>query len=230
MSDRSSIVRQEFESLLPPEKIKAIKEIFASRDNEPDDDINVSLNQIDRLNEAIKNGLCYPQIKQYPGEDEDTYHIEYGDVLNFLNRMYEIFDWENYEKSDLGNGNSLKFYARLLLQWMSDGVIGYIIEQSISYHRDMHQRLYFSKDNRNVYDGSVEHNNKVIEKCFGDYNKIIDFKLKNYFKRFSDETKRQFGVESFSNDWHEFIEYGTHNNVSSTEKISQAGIKSPPAY
>lgn len=211
MSGRSSMVRREFEELLSPEKIKAIRETFASRDNEPDDDINVSLDQIDRLNEAIKNGLRYPQIRQYPGEDEDTYHIEYSDVLNFLNRMYEIFDWENYEKGDLGNRNSLKYYARLLLQWLSGGGIKYIIEQSISYHRDTHKRLYFSKNNCPVYDGSVEHNNKVIEKCFGDYNNIIDFKLKNYFKRFSDEIKRQFGVESFSNDWYEFIEYGTRN-------------------
>ena len=105
----------------------------------------------------------------------------------------------------------LKFYARLLLQWLSGGGIGYIIEQSISYHRDTHQRLYFSRDNRPLYNGSVEHNNKIIEKCFGDYNKIIDFKLKNYFKRFSDEIKRQSGVDSFSNDWYEFIEYGTRN-------------------
>lgn len=116
ISGRSSMVHQEFESFISPEKIKAIRENFSSRNNEPDDDINVSFDQIDRLSEAIKNGLRYPQIKQYQGEDEDTYHIEYSDVLNFLNRMHEIFDWESYEKNDLGNGNSLKYYARLLLQ------------------------------------------------------------------------------------------------------------------
>lgn len=102
MSDRSSMVRQEFEELLSPEKIKAIRETFASRDNEPDDDINVSLDQIDRLNEVIKNGLRYPQIRQYPGENEDTYHIEYNDILDFLNKLYNIFDWENYEPKTLG--------------------------------------------------------------------------------------------------------------------------------
>lgn len=128
-----------------------------------------------------------------------------------MNRIYEIFDWENYEAGTFGNGRSLTFYARLLLQWLSGGGMRYLIEQSVSYHRDNKRRLYFSKDNRPVYNGSIEHNNKIIENCFVEYNKIIYFKLKNYFKRFADEIKRQFGVESFSNDWYEFIEYGTRN-------------------
>lgn len=211
MSGRSSMVRQEFEELLSPEKIKAIKETFASRDNEPDDDINVSLDKIDRLNEAIKNGLRYPQIKQYPGEDEDTYHIEYNDILDFLNKLYNIFDWENYEPKTLGKKNSLTFYAILLLQWLSGNGMRYIIAQSIEQYQIKKKRLYFSKTDRPIYDGSVRHINKIIEESFENFNKIIDFQLKNYFKRFSDEIKRQFGVESFSNDWYEFIEYGTRN-------------------
>ena len=211
MSGRSSMVRQEFEELLSPEKIKAIRETFASRDNEPDDDINVSLDQIDRLNEAIKNGLRYPQIRQYPGEDEDTYHIEYNDILDFLNKLYNIFDWENYEPKTLGKKNSLTFYAILLLQWLSGNGMRYIIAQSIEQYQIKKKRLYFSKTDRPIYDGSVRHINKIIEESFENFNKIIDFQLKNYFKRFSDEIKRQFGVESFSNDWYEFIEYGTRN-------------------
>jgi len=211
MSGRSSAVIQEFEELLPPENIKKIQELFKGRDNEPDDDINVSLDQIDRLSKAIKDGLRYPRIMSIQGEDEDTYHIEYSDVFNFLNRLCDVFDWKSYESKDLGNGNSISFYARLLMQWLSGGGMKFIIDESISYHRDGHKRLYFSKDNRPYFDGSTEHINKVIEKCFMDYNNIIDFKLKNYFKRFSDEIKRQFGVESFSNDWYEYIEYGTRN-------------------
>jgi len=211
MSGRTSAVLKEFEVLLPPEKMQTIKEIFDSRDNKPDDDINVSLDQTDRLREAVKNGLFYPSIRQYPGEDEDTYHIEYNDVLNFLKHMYDIFDWENYEKKSLGNINSLSYYARLLLQWLSGKGIKYIIEESISYYRNNHKSVYFSKENQPVYNGSVEHNNKIIEDCFRNYSNIIDFKLKSYFRRFSDEVKRQYDVESFSNDWYEFIEYGTRN-------------------
>ncbi len=202
---------QSYVELLSPEKVKAIKETFASRDNEPDDDINVSLDQIDRLNEAIKNGLRYPQIRQYPGEDEDTYHIEYSDVLNFLNHMYEIFDWGNYEPKTLGKKNPLTFYAILLLQWLSGNGMRYIIAQTIEQYQIKKKRLYFNKTDRPIYNGLVRRINKIIEESFENFNKIIDFQLKNYFKRFSDEIKRQFGVESFSNDWYEFIEYGTRN-------------------
>jgi hypothetical protein len=38
-----------------------IKEMFTGRKNEPDDDINVSVDQIDKVVAAIEEGLDYPE-------------------------------------------------------------------------------------------------------------------------------------------------------------------------
>ena len=42
---------------------------------------------------------------------------------------------------------------------------------------------------------------------------VLLFRLSNYFLRFSEEYKRQYPNEPFTNDWHEFVEYGTTNKL-----------------
>lgn len=42
---------------------------------------------------------------------------------------------------------------------------------------------------------------------------MLLFRLSNYFLRFSEEYKRQHPNEPFTNDWHEFVEYGTTNKL-----------------
>ena len=37
--------------------------------------------------------------------------------------------------------------------------------------------------------------------------------LSNYFLKFSEEYKRQHPNEPFTNDWYEFVEYGTTNRL-----------------
>jgi len=40
---------------------------------------------------------------------------------------------------------------------------------------------------------------------------VILFSISNYFLRFSEEYKRYHKVDSFPNDWYEYVEYGTTN-------------------
>ena len=44
-------------------------------------------------------------------------------------------------------------------------------------------------------------------------NDIILFRLSNYFMRFSTELKKYYHREFLTNDWYEYVEYGTTNKI-----------------
>jgi|GEM_PF-4715886 hypothetical protein len=63
--ERNSVVKKEFESLLNENNIKTIKSNFINANDDktkPDDDINVSVDQTEKLIIAIKQGLEYPAL------------------------------------------------------------------------------------------------------------------------------------------------------------------------
>ena len=47
-----------------------------------------------------------------------------------------------------------------------------------------------------------------------DIDRIILFKFANYFLKFSTESKKQSGKKDLANDWYEYVEYGTMNQLS----------------
>ena len=51
---------------------------------------------------------------------------------------------------------------------------------------------------------------------------VILFSISNYFRKFSLEYKRVHGVDSFDNDWYEYVEYGTTNPL--TIFLQQSGF------
>ncbi|HHX68529.1 MAG TPA: DEAD/DEAH box helicase, partial [Gallicola sp.] len=91
INNRESLVYTNFKPWLNNEKLTIIKNKF-SNDNiaKPDDDINVSVDQSKRLIIAIKDGLAYPP--------SDNGEINYNDLLEFLETLSEIFNWDYYEK------------------------------------------------------------------------------------------------------------------------------------
>ena len=61
------------------------------------------------------------------------------------------------------------------------------------------------------YNDSREHRNVVIADTLEVIENVILFSISNYFLRFSNEYKRLHNVETFQNDWYEYVEYGTTN-------------------
>ena len=57
------------------------------------------------------------------------------------------------------------------------------------------------------------HKNIVIADTLEAVEEVLLFRLSNYFLKFSEEYKRQHLGEPFTNDWHEFIEYGTTHKL-----------------
>ncbi len=206
--ERKGRVRREFNEMLTPAITEEIKSAFTGRKNEPDDDINISVDQVDKVVSAIENGLDdYPPVNIYG-------YVRYADALSFLEKLCTVFDWENYEKNTLGRTNPkgehslLKYYAALLTRWFQGKGTKFMVEKAIEYYREKGKSVYID-DKKEPYDGSSRHKNAIIEDTLNDINDIILFRLSNYFMRFSTELKKYTGKPYLTNDWYEYVEYST---------------------
>lgn len=106
MEDRDSLVRREFSDLLSVADENDIRAKFSDSPTLPDDDINTSVDQTKRLIKAIRDGLEYPPC--------NNGGFRYADVIEFLNKLATIFEWDTYEKSSLGKEPLRRWYAVIL--------------------------------------------------------------------------------------------------------------------
>lgn len=217
-TDRQSSVRRAFADFLPDGKEQEIIDQFTNRATQ-DDDINVSIDQAETLAAAIKNGLEYPQ-------PDSNGKFNYDTTLAFLNNLARIFKWEQYENDwgGLGyigkNGTSgiyplLRWYAVLLHQWMEGNGLNYIMKAALEFRQRNPDSFYIQRQ-KVTFDNSLNHRNVVFGDTLDAIENVILFSLSNYFLRFSNEYKKQKGLESFPNDWYEYVEYGTTNDQTIT--------------
>lgn len=215
-------VRQEFEPFLTQETIAKIREHFSVDGKKPDDDINVSFDQIQGIEELIRDGLAYPSFS-------DAQHsVNYPATLDFLNNLAKAFKWRIYESRTLGAGeddnySKLTWYAVLLIKWMQGHGLSYIIGDSIDDYDEKKREVRVSYNEKEVFDGSQRHKNIIIADTLEAIEDVLLFRLANYFLKFSQEFKRQHPNEPFTNDWYEFVEYGTTNRLRII--LQQSGFK-----
>lgn len=212
VNNRNSRVRQEFSEYLTPVDERIITNKFIGRENTPDDNINLSLDQTDRLAQEIRGGLHYPPIRVDGSAN-------YSDLLAFLERLCDIFKWETYESGTLGYVNEdtqkhskLSHYAFLLNQWVSGKGLSAIISDSIQ-HDTGNPKAKVKVNGKYVqFQPIPEHINALIGNLLEDIENVILFRLSNYFLRFSQEYKAIHPNDTFM-DWYEFVEYGCTNPV-----------------
>ncbi len=209
LNNQDSRIRKEFSEQLTEEAIKKIKEAFAGKENSLED-LNVTLDQSERLYLAIKNGLRYPKVNIYG-------YVSNAEMMNFLEQLCEVFKWEKYDKSLVGSKDDkgahpvLKRHAVSLSNWFKGMSIQAMIKASIEYKRSSGQKVYFPDRTREKYDGSARHNNQIAADILNEINDVILFSFSNYFMAFSSAYKEFTDQEAFYNDWYEFVEYGTVN-------------------
>ena len=132
--------------------------------------------------------------------------------------LCSIFKWEKYEPTTLGfvskkNGKhtKLKWYAVILAQWISGNGLNLIIKDAIQHKID-NPKSGVEIDGQIVnYNDSIKHRNIVISDTLNAIEDVILFRISNYFLRFSAEYKKFHNTDSISNDWYEYVEYGTMN-------------------
>ena len=155
MEERDSLVHREFADFLTVEDEASIREKFKESPTLPDDDINTSVDQTKKLIIAIKQGLTYPPCNG---------SFVYADVIEFFNKLSDIFDWPIYEKSTLGSESKRKWYAVILCQWMEGSGLSYIMKRAIEYHKNHPDNFRVSayQAPTTYNDRSKEHRNVVF--------------------------------------------------------------------
>lgn len=204
LEERDSLVHREFQEFLTIEDEEYIRNKFKESSTLPDDDINTSVDQTQRLIIAIKKGLEYPSSNG---------GFVYADVIEFLNKLSDIFDWPTYEKSTLGNAAKRRWYAVILCQWMEGKGLSFIMKKAIAYHKDNPEgfRVSAYQPPTKYNDSSKEHRNVVFADTLEVIENVVLFSISNYFLRFSNEYKKVHGIDEFENNWYEYVEFGTIN-------------------
>ena len=211
VSGRASRVKKEFSDVLSPEDEAAIAAAFAGREHSLDDDINLSLDQTERLAREIRSGrLHYPAIRIGGKAD-------YNELRNFLERLCDIFKWETYEYDTLGFQNKssgahtkLSHYAFVLNQWVSGMSLNHMVTDSIDYYLSTGKGKVKLKGQYVAFKNEAPYVNALISGMLEDIEDVILFRIANYFLRFSQEYRACFPDASFT-DWYELVEYGTTN-------------------
>lgn len=90
------------------------------------------------------------------------------------------------------------------------------MEQALNFKRQNPMSGVMVNFKQVTYNDTLEHRNIVISETLQVIENVILFSISNYFLRFSSEYKRFHNVESFQNDWYEYVEYGTTNQLSIT--------------
>ena len=208
---RDSLVHKEFAPFLQEGDEAKIKANFEEKSTKPDDDINVSVDQTKNLTTAIAKGMHYPVL-------DANGNVSYDDLMDFLERMCRIFKWEKYERQTLGRVSKktgkhgmLRWYAVILIQWIQGTGLSHIMNKAIEFKQNNPDSGVQVNGKQERYNDSREHRNVVIADTLEVIENVILFSISNYFLRFSNEYKRLHNLETFQNDWYEYVEYGTTN-------------------
>jgi hypothetical protein len=198
--NNNSFVKRAFAHLLQGDTEERIKAAFSESPSEQDDDINVSVDQNNRLMAAIAGGLKYPSI------DSDG-NVDYDELIRFLERLCWVFKWDKYEKDTLGHRSKnsgelgmLRWYAVVLSKWLKGDGLRSIMIHALDY-RSKHPDSFWVNFNKVFYMDSLEHRNIVIAQTLEAIERVILFSVSNYFLKFSEAYKRYHKIaEDMDND------------------------------
>lgn len=178
------------------------------------DDITLSYDQAESLNDAIAGGLSYPKLT---GENDD---VDFEKLVEFMMRLRRIFKWDIYEKETIGMPGTkrldsvIRWYSTILLKWIRGNGLRALVNSAIRYKENnpdtgVWSGKYKVADQYNPI--SKYHKNLVIAESLSTIENVLLFSISNYFRKFSLEYKLYHHVTHFDNDWYEYVEYGTTN-------------------
>lgn len=165
--------------------------------------LDISEDQSSSLEEAILN----PDFHYPPHTDADS-------VYSFLKKLSLLFRWEIYERDNLGMGDSIRHYSYMISAWMEGKGLSQIIASSI-YHI-AREELFYDRRSHSYFGynpNNLLQRNLIIAEALYELENVVRFKISNYFREVTEKLKKLYGKDFIANDWYEYIEYGTKNEL-----------------
>ncbi len=168
------------------------------------DEYYISNDQITKLDKYILNGGAYPVR---PGRKGHSYEA----VSEFMSDLKVIFNWDVYNKSTLGRGNSHRWYSYLLFMWVNGTSVPELIASKLKRYEEGKDKEIFGYQNAKIYDGTPMARNMVMNGVLSDIDKVLLHELADYFRIFSRRYRvlKKDSTKLLQNDWSKYIEYGT---------------------
>ena len=205
-------VTETFEKYIDERQKQRIIENFpVERTN---DDITLSYDQAESLQDAIANGLAYPDLT---GEDDK---VDFEKLVEFMMNLRSLFKWDIYEKRTIGKPGTksldsvIRWYSTILLRWIRGNGLRTIVGSAVKYKENNPETGVWSgpyKVAERYNPDSKYHKNLVIAESLSVIENVLLFSISNYFRKVSMEYKAYHKVDHFENDWYEYVEYGTTN-------------------
>ncbi len=217
IAGRDTYIIRKFATLLDDDNRAAIIKQFSRDTVEQDDDINISVDQAERVEKHFEQNLAPSTPSPYPTHVFNC-GFDYHETLRFLETLASVFDWKRYEPETIGKTNGasarlslLRWYTVVLVQWMEGRGLRQIMKRAVEYKKTHPDQTVRLNGKAVPFEDSVAHRNIVYNEVLGIIENIILFRLSNYFLRFSNDFKTRTNVSTFPNDWYEYVEYGTDN-------------------
>lgn len=210
-NNTTGVVRKTFEKFVSSDEENRILKVISEKypKQKIDEDINISLDQNVSVRKLVESGESFPKIYENGPE--------YNETLVFLKKLAQAFNWSKYEHKDLGKMKDgeytqLKWYTVILIQWISGYGLNNIIRKSIEYKENNPNKLWINNEFVK-YTGSKEQKNVIINDTLKTLQEQILFKISNYLFKYAKEYKQYNKLTSLKNNWYEFVEYGTSNEL-----------------
>jgi replicative superfamily II helicase len=173
----------------------------------------------------IQNDV-FKTIKKHRSNPERIklpYNFDYNICLEWLERMFKLFEWSSEEPGMFGTKieakkrSQLKYYTLLMNKWMRGIHLSQIISESIdwSYEKQSTIRVGFhnGRPKFETFNKSVQHINILIGDIIDDIENILRFRLEKYFNNYYAMLIEILGEDNAGVNWATFLEYGTRDPI-----------------
>lgn len=172
-------------------------------------------------NQSIKVKIQNSVYKQLKSQSRNSNQIKLpitidsATCLEWLNKFYDLFQWETEEpkmfktKDPQKQRNQLKYFAMLMTKWIAGANLSLIIANTLEHYEKTGNKVKVEWTNYEPYDGSVKHINIIIEELIDDIEFRLRYLFEKYFNCYYSMVAEILGEEKAGVNWAIYLEYGS---------------------
>lgn len=146
--------------------------------------------------------------------------ITYGSCKEVLEKLFEIYRWEEFEnKNFLGKKNRMGYFATLMIDWINTKPLNVIIKSVIRYYSQhkLSITLDFNKSYQTFDQENSTHLNYIVNQVMRDLETVVRFSIRNYVTNYLQLTNQNESL------WRDYLDYGTNKKL--VVELQKIGIE-----